>query len=107
IPPFLHTKVETGKVLSPGCSNTRSGLFPLPVISQIAAPHLRASLNQAAYSGVLTVGICPQQLKSRRLITPFAPSPMTKSRLLSSLMTPIALAPTTLASCTAQEPNPP
>src|SRR6056297_1938557 len=98
IPPFLHTKVETGKVASPGCSNTMSTLLPLPVNSQIALPNLRASENQSWYSDVPTLGSCPQHLKSLRLITPLAPRFMTKSRLSSSEMTPIALAPAALAS---------
>ncbi len=40
--------------------------------------------NQSLYSGVFTLGIWPQQLKSLRLITPLAPRPMTNSRLSSS-----------------------
>ena len=82
-----------GRSPRPGCSNTMSTLMPLPVMSQIALPNLRASLSQSLYSGVLTVGIWPQQLKSLRLITPLAPSDMTKSRLSSSEITPMALAP--------------
>src|SRR5208282_1806379 len=96
-----------GKVDSPGCSNTKSTLLPLPVCSQIAAPNLRTSLNHSAYSGVLTLGICPQHLKPLRLMTPFAPSCMTKSRLSSSETTPMALAPAVAQSCTANEPRPP
>ncbi len=46
-------------------------------MSQIALPNLRASLIQSLYSGVLTLGIWPQQLKSLRLITPLAPRPIT------------------------------
>src|SRR5665213_3650955 len=107
MPPRFTTRHETGKVDSPGCSNTMSTSLPLPVMSQIALPNLRASFVQASYSGVLTVGIWPQQLKSLRLMTPLAPSDMTNSRLLSSLITPIALAPDTAQSCTAKEPNPP
>src|SRR5680860_1215078 len=67
----------SGSVASPGCSNTLSTLTPLPVISQIALPKLRASFSQTSYSGVPTVGICPQHLKSLRLITPLAPSDIT------------------------------
>src|SRR6056297_2782053 len=74
MPPFLQTRVETGNVLSPGCSNTMSTFTPLPVMSQIALPNLRASVNHSLYSGVLTVGIWPQQLKSLRLMTPLAPA---------------------------------
>ena len=73
MPPFLQTRLETGKVASPGCSNTMSTLLPLPVISQIALPNLRASLSQALYSGVFTLGSCPQQSNSLRLMTPLAP----------------------------------
>jgi hypothetical protein len=62
-------------------------------MSQIALPNLRASLTQASYSGVPTFGIWPQQLKSLRLMTPLAPSDITYSRLDSSEITPIALAP--------------
>jgi hypothetical protein len=48
--------------------------------------------------GVFTVGSWPQQLKSLRLMTPLAPNPMTKSRLSSSEITPIALAPAVFTS---------
>ncbi|OIQ67350.1 hypothetical protein GALL_510700 [mine drainage metagenome] len=98
MPPRFTTKTETGKVASPGCSNTISTLLLLPVISQIALPNLRVSLNHALYSGVFTVGIWPQQLKSLRLITPLAPIDMTNSRLSSSEITPIALAPAALTN---------
>jgi hypothetical protein len=73
-------------------------ITPLPVISQIALPKRRASFSQSLYSGVFTVGIWPQHLKSLRLITPFAPRPITKSRLSSSEITPMALAPAVLIS---------
>ena len=33
-----------------------STLLPLPVISQMALPNLRASLNQALYSGAVDLG---------------------------------------------------
>src|SRR6201992_681588 len=107
MPPRFTTRQDTGNVDSPGCSNTISTSLPLPVISQIALPNLRASFVHASYSGVPTVGIWPQQLNSLRLMTPFAPSDSTKSRLLSSLMTPMALAPDTAQSCTANDPKPP
>src|SRR5690242_10600306 len=107
MPPRFTTRHETGKVDSPGCSNTMSTSLPLPVISQIALPNLRASLVHASYSGVPTAGIWPQHLKSLRLMTPFAPSDKTNSRLVSSEITPMALAPDTAQSCTANEPNPP
>src|SRR6187551_3808131 len=107
MPPRFTTKQETGKVDSPGCSNTESTFTPLPVISQIALPNLRTSLFQASYSGVPTVGIWPQQLKSLRLITPLAPSDMTKSRFSSSDTMPMALAPEVAQSCVAIEPSPP
>ena len=107
MPPFLQTKTETGKVDSPGCSNTMSTLLPLPVMSQIALPNLRTSPNQALYSGVLTVGIWPQQLKSLRLMTPLAPNDSTKSRFDSSEITPIALAPAVLINWIAKDPRPP
>src|SRR5215469_18684539 len=107
MPPRFTTRHETGKVASPGCSNTMSTSLPLPVMSQIALPNLRASFTQASYSGALTWGIAPQHLKSLRLITPLAPSDSTNSRLDSSLMTAIALAPDTAQSCTANEPSPP
>src|ERR1700750_2915784 len=107
MPPRFTTRHETGKVDSPGCSNTMSTSLPLPVMSQIALPNLRASLVQLSYSAVPTWGIAPQHLKSLRLMTPLAPSDSTKSRLLSSLMTPIAFAPDTAQSCTAKEPRPP
>ncbi len=71
---------------------------PLPVMSQIALPKRRASFSQSAYSGLFTLGSCPQHLKSLRLITPFAPRLITKSRFDSSLMTPIAFAPAVLIS---------
>ena len=96
IPPVLHTKVETGKVVSPGCSNTISTFTPFPVMSQIALPNFLASANQSLNSGLLTVGNCPQQLKSFRLITPLAPSLVTNSRLSSSDITAIAFAPAVL-----------
>ena len=35
------TKQETGKVCSPGCSNTKSTSLPLPVMAQIALPNSR------------------------------------------------------------------
>src|ERR1700749_3362797 len=107
MPPRLTTRHDTGKVDSPGCSNTMSTSLPLPVMSQIALPNLRASLVQASYSGVPTWGMAPQHLKSLRLMTPLAPSDSTKSRLLSSLMPPTALAPDTAQSGTANEPRPP
>jgi hypothetical protein len=48
---------------------------PLPVMSQIALPNLRASSwPRRRILGVLTGGSWPQQLKSLRLITPLAPS---------------------------------
>src|SRR5436190_21605778 len=107
IPPRLTTNTDTGNVDWPGCSNTQSTLLPLPVTSQMAAPNLRASLNQASYSGVPTLGSSPQQLNFLRLMTPRAPSCMTKSRLSSSETTPMALAPDVAISCTAIEPRPP
>src|SRR3989304_3201606 len=72
MPPRFTTRQETGKVCSPGCSNTMS-TSRLPVMSQIALPKRRASLVQLLYSGVLTAGIWPQHLKSLRLITPLGP----------------------------------
>src|SRR5690606_27909405 len=107
MPPRFTTRQETGKVCSPGCSNTKSTSTPLPVISQIALPKRRASLVQTSYSGLPTWGIGPQQLKSLRLTIPRAPSDSTKSRLDGSEMTPIALAPETAQSWTANEPSPP
>src|ERR1700678_1338558 len=104
MPPRFTTRQDTGNVCSPGCSKTKSTSLPLPVISQIALPNLRASLVQASYSGVPTCGMAPQHLKSLRLSTPFAPSESTNSRLDSSEITPIALAPDTAQSCTAKEP---
>ena len=98
MPPRFTTKTEAGKVDSPGCSNTMSTLLPLPVVSQIAAPNLRTSLNQALYSSEFTVGIWPQQLKSLRFRTPLAPRSSTNCRLLSSEITPMALAPAVLIS---------
>src|SRR6185503_11748283 len=107
MPPRFTTRHDTGKVDSPGCSNTMSTSLPLPVMSQIALPNLRASLVQVSYSGVPTVGIWPQHLKLLRLMTPLAPSPMTNSVLESSEIMPIAFAPDTAHSCTANEPSPP
>src|SRR6056297_1008022 len=107
MPPRLHTKVETGKVASPGCSNTMSTFTPLPVVSQIALPNLRTSANHSLYSGVPTLGHWPQHLNSLRLITPLAPRLITKSRLLSSEITAMALAPAAFASWIANEPRPP
>src|SRR4029453_15086055 len=107
MPPRFPTKHDTGKVASPGCSNTQSTFTPLPVMSQIALPNLRTSLFQASYSGVPTVGLLAQQLKSLRFITPLAPSDMTKSRLSSSETMPMALAPVVAQSCVAIEPSPP
>src|SRR5262245_51600407 len=107
MPPRLTTSTDTGKVAAPGCSKTKSTLLPLPVISQIEAPNLRDSLNQASYSGVPTLGSSPQQLNFLRLMTPRAPSCMTKSRLSSSDTTPMALAPEVAMSCTAIDPSPP
>ena len=62
---------------------------------QIALPNLRASFIQVSYSGVLTVGICPQQSKSLRLITPFGAKVEGDWRFDSSEMMPIAFAPAT------------
>ncbi len=93
MPPRFTTNTDTGNVDAPGCSNTKSTLLPLPVVSQIAAPNLRVSLTQPLYSGVPTSGISPQQLKFFRLTTPRAPNCMTNSRLSSSDTTPMALAP--------------
>src|ERR1700733_12923715 len=107
MPPPFTTRDDTGNVDSPGCSNTMSTSLPLPVTSQIALPNLRASFVQASYSGVPTLGIAPQQWKSLRLMTPLARRESTKSRLDSSLITPMALAPKTAQSCPANEPSPP
>jgi hypothetical protein len=49
MPPRFTISTETGNVDSPGCSKTKSTLLPLPVISQIAAPNLRALLNHVSY----------------------------------------------------------
>src|SRR5260370_8095076 len=106
MPPRLTTRHDTGNVCSPGCSNTVSTSC-LPVISQIALPNLRASLTQPSYSGVPTFGIWPQQLKTLRLMTPLAPRPSTYCRLLSSEMTPTALAPGAAQTCTPNTPHPP
>src|SRR5476649_1379897 len=92
MPPRLTTIDDTGKVCSPGCSNTMS-TSRLPVMSQIALPKRRASLVQLLYSGVLTAGIWPQHLKSLRLITPLAPRLSTYSVFDASETTAIALAP--------------
>ena len=57
---------------------------------------LRTSLEPGARCPSLRCrasGSRPQQLNSLRLMTPLAPSDMTKSRLSSSEITPIALAP--------------
>ena len=76
-------------------------------MSQIALPNLRASFIHSLYSGVLTFGIWPQQLKSLRLMTPLAPSDSTYRACVSSEMTPIALAPDAAQSCTPNTPSPP
>src|ERR1700722_11509117 len=107
MPPRFTTRQETGNVCSPGCSNTMSTSRPLPVISQIALPKRRASLVHDSYSGVPTFGIAPQHWNSLRLISPLAPNESTNSRLDSSEITPIALAPDTAHSWTANEPSPP
>ena len=44
MPPRFTTRHDTGKVCSPGCSNTIS-TSRLPVTSQIALPNLRASFK--------------------------------------------------------------
>src|ERR1700726_2057296 len=106
MPPRLTTRHDTGNVCSPGCSNTVSTSC-LPVMSQIALPNLRASFTQVSYSGVPTLGIGPQHLKSLRLTTPLAPSSSTYWRLLSSEMTPIAFAPEAAHSCRPNTPRPP
>src|SRR5215510_8024314 len=106
MPPRFTTSTETGKVAAPGCSNTKSTLLPLPVISQMPAPNLRASLNQTSNSAVPTCGSSPQQLNFLRLMTPRAPSCMTKSRFSSSDTTPMALAPEVAMSWTAIDPRP-
>ena len=107
MPPRFATMQETGKVASPGCSKTTSGSTPLPVMSQIALPNFRASFMNSLNSGEFTFGSWPQQLKSLRLMTPFAPIDMTKSCFDGSEMTPIAWAPAVAQSWTAKEPRPP
>src|SRR3984957_8135489 len=106
MPPRLTTIDETGKVCSPGCSNTIS-TSRFPVISQIALPKRRASLLQSLYSAEFTCGNWPQHLNSLRLITPLAPRLNTYSAFESSEMTPIALAPDAATSCTPNTPSPP
>src|SRR4051812_17710453 len=106
MPPRLTTIEDTGKVASPGCSNTMS-TSRLPVMSQIALPNRRASFTQVAYSGELTCGSWPQQLNSLRLITPLAPRSSTYCTFDSSDTTPIALAPDAATSCTPNTPSPP
>src|ERR1700747_3407995 len=106
MPPRLTTRHETGKVASPGCSNTRS-TSRLPVMSQIALPKRRASLTQASYSGVPTLGIAPQHLNSLRLMTPLAPRLNTYSDFEWSDTMPMALAPDAATSCTPNTPSPP
>ena len=78
---FAYEGRDRKGALWPGCSNTRSGLLPLPVISQIAAPNLRASLNQAAYSGVLTVGICSPAVEFTAVDHAFSAQPHDKIAL--------------------------
>src|ERR1700729_1477438 len=106
MPPRFTTKQETGKVCSPGCSKTVSTSF-FSVMFQIALPNLRASAMQPLYSGELTFGSWPQQLKSLRLMTPLAPSDITNSRFVSSEMTPIAFAPAAAQSWIPNTPSPP
>src|SRR5215467_6178303 len=106
MPPRLTTRHDTGNVCSPGCSNTVSTSC-LPVISQIALPNLRACFTQPSYSAVPTFGIWPQHLNSVRLMTPLAPRSSTYWRLLSSEMTPMALAPDAAHSCRPNTPRPP
>src|SRR5271169_6253694 len=106
MPPRLTTKQETGNVASPGCSNTIS-TSRLPVMSQIALPQRRASFTQASYSGVLTFGICPQHLKSLRLMTPLSPRSITYCTCEASDTMPMALAPEAATSCTPNTPSPP
>src|SRR5215472_14445547 len=106
MPPRFTTSAETGNVASPGCSNTQSTSC-LPVMSQIALPNLRASLTQPSYSAVPTFGIWPQHLNSVRLMTPLAPRSSTYWRLLSSEITPMALAPDAAQSCRPKTPRPP
>src|SRR4029078_10393954 len=107
MPPRFTRKQETGKVASPGCSNTLSTFTPLPVTSQIALPKARTSLFQPSYWDMPTVGIWPQHLNLLRLMTPLAPSDMTKSRFSSSETMPMALAPVVAQSCTAIHPERP
>ena len=71
-------------------------------LAELAGP-----FSQSLYSGVPTAGIWPQQLNFLRLMTPLAPSCMTKSALSSSEMTPMALAPVVAMSWIAIEPRPP
>src|SRR6478672_10318042 len=106
MPPRFTTRHDTGKVSSPGCSNTMS-TSRLPVISQIALPNWRASLSHAVYSGVFTVGIWPQHLNSLRLIAPLAPRLKTYSIFDASETTAIAFAPEAATSCTPKTPRPP
>src|SRR5579863_90963 len=106
MPPRLTTRHDTGNVASPGCSNTMS-TSRLPVMSQIALPKRRASFTQDSYSGVPTLGIAPQHLKSLRLTTPLAPRSSTYWNFDWSDTTPIALAPEAATSCTPNTPSPP
>src|SRR3974377_13467 len=106
MPPRLTTSQDTGKVASPGCSNTMS-TSRLPVMSQIALPKRRASFTQVSYSGVPTFGIAPQHLNWLRLMTPLAPRLNTYSDFDSSETMPIALAPEAATSCTPNTPSPP
>src|SRR5665213_110395 len=106
IPPRFTTIDETGKVASPGCSNTIS-TSRLPVMSQIALPKRRASFDQSLYSAELTCGSWPQQLNSLRLIAPLAPRLKTYSIFDSSETTAIALAPDAATSCKPNTPRPP
>ena len=48
MPPRFTMLHDTGKVCSPGCSNTKSTSLPLPVCSQMAAPNLRTFFMYSA-----------------------------------------------------------
>ena len=67
----------------------------------------RASLSHSSYSGVPTFGICAPALELLAVDHALGAELSTYSRLYSSEMTPMALAPEAATSCTPNTPRPP
>src|SRR6185295_5749014 len=108
MPPVSHMKHDVGSVVSPGCSNTSTGLRFSPSASQNAAPNARAPLSHRLYSMSSDQrGSLPQCSNLRRSITPTAPRFLQNSFLESPETTATGRAPAARAIWIAIEPSPP